>query len=161
APSRRRRADRFLRHDALSRLMIWPRVEPLSFRSGGAGRNQMKARKLRSLQQWRVPAWLSNRFRHLTGQLRLSSEQQIRKPKFETRNKHKIQNPNIKTAALTRDLRIRALVIRICFGFRHSNFDLYFFSEYSARTVSAIPPRAENCAVMIASRGAHALTKSS
>src|SRR5438270_4381726 len=39
-----------------------------------------------------------------------------------------------------------------------------FFSEtsgYSARTVSAIPPRAENCAVMIASRGEHAFTKSS
>src|SRR5262249_19947340 len=39
-----------------------------------------------------------------------------------------------------------------------------FFSEasgYSARTVSAIPPRAENCAVMIASRGEQALTKSS
>ncbi len=32
---------------------------------------------------------------------------------------------------------------------------------YSARTVSAIPPRAENCAVTIASRGAHAFTKSS
>src|SRR5213082_3008595 len=34
-------------------------------------------------------------------------------------------------------------------------------SGYSARTVNAIPPRAENCAVTIASRGEHALTKSS
>src|SRR5207302_1911876 len=34
-------------------------------------------------------------------------------------------------------------------------------SGYSARTVSAIPPRAENCAVTTASRGAHAFTKSS
>src|SRR5437764_7810104 len=34
-------------------------------------------------------------------------------------------------------------------------------SGYSARTESAIPPRAENCAVTIASRGEHALTKSS
>src|SRR6266567_8992489 len=34
-------------------------------------------------------------------------------------------------------------------------------SGYSARTVSAIPPRAENCAVTIASRGEHAFTKSS
>src|SRR5438552_5523909 len=32
-------------------------------------------------------------------------------------------------------------------------------SGYSARTVSAIPPRAENCAVTITSRGAHALIK--
>src|ERR1700680_1539122 len=36
-----------------------------------------------------------------------------------------------------------------------------FLSGYSARTVSAIPPRAENCAVTIASRGEHAFTKSS
>src|SRR4029453_4568782 len=36
-----------------------------------------------------------------------------------------------------------------------------FLSGYSARTVSPIPPRAENCAVTIASRGADALTKSS
>src|SRR6266571_5538273 len=34
-------------------------------------------------------------------------------------------------------------------------------SGYSARTLSAMPPRAENCAVTIASRGAHAFTKSS
>src|ERR1700730_2107144 len=34
-------------------------------------------------------------------------------------------------------------------------------SGYSARTVNAIPPRAENCAVTIASRGEHAFTKSS
>src|SRR5712664_3513979 len=32
---------------------------------------------------------------------------------------------------------------------------------YSARTVSAIPPRAENFPVTIASRGEHAFTKSS
>src|SRR6266478_8334698 len=36
-----------------------------------------------------------------------------------------------------------------------------FLAGYSARTVSAIPPRAENCAVTIASRGAHALIRSS
>src|SRR5437870_5380805 len=34
-------------------------------------------------------------------------------------------------------------------------------SGYSARTLSAMPPRAENCAVTIASRGAQALTKAS
>ena len=33
-------------------------------------------------------------------------------------------------------------------------------SGYSARTVRAIPPRAENCAVTVASRGAQAFTKS-
>src|SRR5205823_1993407 len=34
-------------------------------------------------------------------------------------------------------------------------------SGYSARTVSAIPPRAENCAATVASRGEQAFTKSS
>src|SRR5207244_12872599 len=40
-------------------------------------------------------------------------------------------------------------------------FSRIFLSAYSARTVSAIPPRAENCAVTIASRGVQAFTKSS
>ena len=38
---------------------------------------------------------------------------------------------------------------------------LPFLSGYSAWTLSAIPPRAENCAVTIASRGAQTFTKSS
>src|SRR6516165_6242783 len=39
--------------------------------------------------------------------------------------------------------------------------DLRLFPARSAGAVSAIPPRAENCAVTIASRGAQAFTKSS
>src|SRR5215831_14000583 len=83
--------------------------------------------------------------------------------KFEIRISKQARISKFERSKLLRQhaLKFRALAIPICFGFRNSNFEFHFFSGYSARTVSAIPPRAENCAVTMAWRGAQAFTKSS
>src|SRR5439155_20394031 len=72
ARSRRRHEGRSLRRDVLLRLTSQRRGEPLPFRSGDADRNQMRARRQRSLPRSRLRAWWSNRFRRSKGRLRVS-----------------------------------------------------------------------------------------